>query len=225
MCGRFTLRAPASVIAEQFALFDRLDLSPRYNIAPSQPVAIVRSSDIPAKREGCIVRWGLVPSWAKDPAIGNKLINARAESIAEKPAFRAALRRRRCLVPADGFYEWQGTGRRKQPYFIHLRDDSLFAFAGLWESWEGADHSHLETCTMITGEPNELMRPIHDRMPIILSPVDYPRWLDAEQPPERLQELLKPFPAEAMEAYPVSTLVNSPSHEDAKCIQRQRDLF
>jgi putative SOS response-associated peptidase YedK len=221
MCGRFTLRAPASTVAEQFKLLDVEPLNARFNIAPTQPVAAVRRVGESREPGHQLVwlKWGLVPSWAKDPRTGNSLINARAESVAEKPAFRAAFRRRRCLVLADGFYEWQRTGPKKQPYFIRLADDRPFAFAGLWEFWEGLDHSSLETCTLITTGPNELMAPIHNRMPVILSPDNYDRWLDpAVQQPEQLQPLLRPYPNDAMLAYPVGTHVNNPRNEDANCI-------
>jgi putative SOS response-associated peptidase YedK len=212
MCGRFTLRAPASVLAEQFALFGIPDFTPRFNVAPTEERA-------PA-RQLVALRWGLVPGWAKDPAIGNRMINARGETVAEKPAYRAAFRRRRCLLLADGFYEWQRTGRAKQPYFIRMRDDRPFAFAGLWESWEGPDHSQVESCTLLTTEPNNLVAPIHNRMPVILAPADYERWLDLSiQAPESLRPLLAPYPSEAMEAYPVTTHVNSPAHDDPKCIE------
>jgi len=221
MCGRFTLRAPASVVAEQFGVLDAEPLRPRYNIAPTQPVAVVRrgpkSTDAP--RQLVMLRWGLVPSWAKDPKIGNRLINARAETVAEKPAFRSALRRRRCLVAADGFYEWRQAGKARQPYFIHLVDDRPFAFAGLWELWEGPDHTVLETCALITTEANALMASIHDRMPVILSPDDYALWLDpAIQDPKELQPLLRPYPSEAMAAHPVSTHVNNPRNDDPRCV-------
>jgi len=221
MCGRFTLRAPASAVAEQFQLLDVEPFGPRFNIAPTQPVAVVRVSE---RRDHVIrqlawLKWGLVPSWAKEPAIGNSLINARAESVADKPAFRAAVRRRRCLVVADGFYEWQRTGGKKQPYFIRLRDDRPFGFAGLWESWEGPDHSALGTCTIITTGPNELMEEIHNRMPVILAPEDYDRWLDpAIQKPEQLAGLLRPYPSDAMLAVAVSTHVNNPRNDDPECI-------
>jgi putative SOS response-associated peptidase YedK len=222
MCGRFTLRAPASVLAEQFALFGIPDFTPRFNVAPTQPAAVVRLAPeerAPA-RQLVALRWGLVPGWAKDPAIGNRMINARGETVAEKPAYRAAFRRRRCLLLADGFYEWQRTGRAKQPYFIRMRDDRPFAFAGLWESWEGPDHSQVESCTLLTTEPNNLVAPIHNRMPVILAPADYERWLDLSiQAPESLRPLLAPYPSEAMEAYPVTTHVNSPAHDDPKCIE------
>jgi putative SOS response-associated peptidase YedK len=231
MCGRFTLRAPASLVAEQFALFDVPPLGPRYNIAPTQPVAVVRpagagvekvtgTSSAASRRQLAWLRWGLVPSWAQDPAIGNRLINARADTAATKPAFRAAMRRRRCLIVADGFYEWQRTGTRKQPYFIRMRDDRPFGFAGLWEAWEGADHSALETCAILTTDANDLMRPIHDRMPVIISPGDYDRWLDpAIEKPEQVADLLRPYAADELIAYPVSPYVNSPARDDPRCIE------
>lgn len=228
MCGRFTLRAPASVVAEHFAVFEMPPFAPRFNIAPSQPVAVVRLAPERAQpqRELVWLRWGLVPSWAKDPAVGNRMINARAETAAEKPAYRAAWRRRRCLVAADGFYEWQGRGKRKQPYFFHMRDDGPFAFAGLWESWEGPQHSHLESCTLLTTESNDLVRPIHDRMPVILAPDDYAQWLDVSiREPESLLPLLRPYSSEEMAAHEVRTLVNNPRNDDPMCIEPVRDLF
>jgi putative SOS response-associated peptidase YedK len=221
MCGRFTLRAPASVVAEQFSLFDMPPFAPRFNIAPSQPVAVVRlDPEAPEPtRQVVWLRWGLIPGWADDPAIGNRLINARAETAAAKPAFRAAFRRRRCLVAADGFYEWQKTGGRKQPFFIHRRDDRPFGFAGLWESWEGPDHSAVESCTLLTTEANPLLRTIHDRMPVILPAEQYDRWLDPSQRPEQLQPLLAPWPDGDLDAYPVGTVVNSPASDDPRCIE------
>ena len=221
MCGRFTLRAPASVVAEQFAVFEMPPFTPRFNIAPTQPVAVVRLAphvDQP-QRELVWLRWGLIPSWAKDPAIGNRLINARAETAAEKPAYRTAFRRRRCLVAADGFYEWQRAGKGKQPYFIRMHDDRPFALAGLWEAWEGPGHAAIESCTLLTTEPNGLVRPIHNRMPVILAPDAYPMWLDpAIENPPQLAPLLVPYPSEEMTAVPVSTYVNSPHHEGPQCI-------
>lgn len=221
MCGRFTLRAPASVIAEQFSLFDLPSLSPRYNIAPTQTVAVVRQvgESGGAGRELVNLRWGLIPHWAKDPAIGNRMINARSESVAEKPAYRTALRRRRCLVAADGFYEWQPGGRRKQPYFIHMKDDRPFGFAGLWETWEGPENSYIESCTIITTDANALMAPIHDRMPVIVDPKDYGLWLDTSvQDPAPLLPLLRPFQGDLLVAEPIGTRVNSPANDDAACI-------
>ena len=172
------------------------------------------------QRELVALRWGLIPGWAKDPAIGNRMINARAETVAEKPAYRAAFRRRRCLVPADGFYEWQRIGRRKQPYFIHMRDDGPFALAGLWESWEGPDNSLIESFTVVTTEPNRVVEPIHNRMPVILDQSDYDLWLDsATEDAQVLAPLLVPYPAESMESYPVSSQVNNPAHEDPSCVE------
>jgi putative SOS response-associated peptidase YedK len=226
MCGRFTLRAPASVIAEQFSLFELPLLQPRFNIAPTQAVPVVRMVPQHAepRRQLVFLHWGLVPSWAQDPAIGNRMINARAETAADKPSFRAALKRRRCLVVADGFYEWQREGNRRQPMFIHLRDDRPFAFAGLWESWEGADHSSLESCTILTTAANELIRPIHDRMPVILAQEAYGLWLDpAVQTVDPIQPLMRPYPSEAMEAYAVSTRVNSPVRDQPECLERLAD--
>jgi putative SOS response-associated peptidase YedK len=228
MCGRFTLRAPASVIAEQFAVFAVPPFAARFNIAPTQPVPVIRlrpagaAAAAPnADRELVWLRWGLVPGWAKDPAIGNRLINARAESAAEKPAFRNAMRRRRCLVLADGFYEWQHTGRKKQPYFVHLPDDRPFAFAGLWEAWEGPNHAMLETCTILTTNANELVRPLHDRMPVILPPPAYARWLDpAISDPRQLAPLLAPYPSEQIEAYPVGSAVNTAANDTPGCVEK-----
>jgi putative SOS response-associated peptidase YedK len=223
MCGRFTLRALASVIAEQFSLFEVPLLKPRFNIAPTQPVPVVRMAPPPAEaqRQFVFLHWGLVPSWADDPAIGNRMINARAETAADKPAFRTALRKRRCLIVADGFYEWQTVGKRRQPMFIHLRDDRPMAFAGLWEAWEGAGHSALESCTILTTAANDLVRPIHDRMPVIVVPEDYGRWLDpAVQKPEPILPLLRPYASELMEAYAVTAYVNSPARDDEQCLER-----
>jgi len=221
MCGRFTLRAPASAVAEQFALFDVAPFQPRFNVAPTQPVAVVRRMAVEEpQRELAWLRWGLIPGWAADPAIGARMINARAETAAQRPAFRAALGRRRCLVVADGFYEWQKAGPRKQPYFVRLRDDRPFGFAGLWESWEGPEQAAIESCTILTTEANELVRPIHDRMPVIVAPADYERWLDpGVQGAEAVRPLLRPYPSEAMMAYPVGPRVNSPARDDPACIQ------
>lgn len=221
MCGRFTLRASSGVVAEQFLLFEVAPFTARFNIAPTQaaPVIRMRPDSGGNVREWTWLRWGLVPGWAKDPGIGARLINARAETAAEKPAFRAALRRRRCLVAADGFYEWRRSGRAKEPFFVRMRDDRPFAFAGLWDVWEGPDHSVLETCTILTTSPNELTRPIHDRMPVILRPEAYAAWLDpATEDSAQLLDLLGPYPSEPMEAYRVSSLVNSPSHDTPRCI-------
>jgi putative SOS response-associated peptidase YedK len=183
-------------------------------------VPIVRRLDQP-QRAWTPVRWGLIPSWAKDAKIGNKLINARGETVAEKPSFRSAFRKRRCLIPADGFYEWKKLDGGKQPHFIHLRDEEPFAFAGLWEHWTNPDDGEvIESCTIVTTEANALMRTLHDRMPVILPPADYDRWLDpATQDVEGLKELLRPYSSEEMTAYPISAYVNNPRHEGVKCLE------
>jgi putative SOS response-associated peptidase YedK len=191
-----------------------------FNIAPTQTVVAVRA-DKEGQRELCRLRWGLVPHWADDPQIGSRLINARAESVATKPAYRDAFKSRRCLVAADGFYEWQKSGRRKQPYYIRLKDDGPFGFAALWERWSHAGQ-RIESCSIITTEANELMAGIHDRMPVIVPREAYELWLSADtQEIELLQSLLRPYPASEMTAYPVSNRVNSPACNDPQCIQPQ----
>lgn len=217
MCGRYTLYTDGTVIAQQFELTEVPVLEPHYNIAPTQPVAVVRQTQ--QGRALHALRWGLVPPWAKDPAIGSRMINARAETVAEKPSFRSALRRRRCLVLADGFYEWQAVGKGpKQPFYIHLKDKQPFVFAGLWEVW-GDTHNQLESCTIITTTPNALMQPIHNRMPVILPPEQYATWLDPELTDTGpLTALLQPYTAEKMDAYPVSRTVNRALHDSPDCI-------
>jgi len=208
MCGRFSLGADAATLVAQFDLFEAPAWTPRYNIAPTQeaPTIVIASAD--ASRGFKFHRWGLIPSWAKDPGIGSQMINAQADTVATKPAFRAAFRKRRCLVLADGFYEWARQGRQKQPHYIRLRDWRPFAIAGLWEHWEGG------------GAANDLIGAFHHRMPVILDPGDYDLWLDPSlQDPDRLQPLLRPYPADAMSAYPVSTRVNSPAHDSPDCIE------
>jgi putative SOS response-associated peptidase YedK len=224
MCGRFTLLAPKAMLEELFSLQVMGDLPPRFNIAPSQPVAAVR----PAKGGGnelTLFQWGLIPSWSKDPAIGARMINARSETAAEKPSFRAAMKRRRCLIPASGFYEWGKAGAAKQPYFIHMKDRRPFAMAGLWEQWGGEDGSELETCAILTTSPNELVGEIHQRMPVIIAPEDYGAWMDPTcEKPADIAHLLRPFPADEMAAYPVDRRVNSPRNDDPACIEPLEDL-
>lgn len=221
MCGRFSLAVPKETLVEQFELAATPDLGPRYNIAPTQPVAVVRRAKESGVQALSEVRWGLIPAWAKDPAIGQKMINARAETAAEKPAFRSAFKYRRCLVVADGFYEWQKTGSSKQPFRIQMRDGQPFAFAGLWESWKGADGVPLETCTILTTEPNTLMQAIHNRMPVILDKADYPLWLDPEvQDAALLGRLLRAYAPEQMESYAVGAWVNNPRNDDPRCLAR-----
>lgn len=213
MCGRFTLRTPTNVIVQQFRVQTDLQLPLRFNIAPTQTVATVRAAE--GGRELWLPRWGLIPSWAKDRKIASSLINARAETIATKPAFRAAFKRRRCLVVTDGFYEWQKSGKQKLPFHIRLADDQPFAFAGLWETWTDEQGKPLDTCTIITTTANELTRPLHDRMPVILDDTDYDLWLDpAVQDASRLEPLLHPYPSNRMVSVPVSTRVNSVRNDD-----------
>lgn len=223
MCGRYTLRVSPIELAEIFGALRTIEWSPRYNIAPTQMVAGVRPAEEGDGRELALFKWGLIPSWAKDAKIGSSLINARAETVATKPAFRAAIKKRRCLIPADGFYEWQAVAGQKvkQPYFIGVRDLPVFAFAGLWEYWTSLDGTPVETCTIITTDANELMRTVHTRMPVILDPGDYDLWLDRDRhDPIEVLPLLKQFPAERMQLVPVSTLVNSPRNDRPECVAR-----
>ena len=221
MCGRYSITTPVEAMQRVFRFAGLLpNLPPRYNVAPTQQVPIVRRAGNDGERELVQVRWGLIPFWAKDASIGYKLINARAEGIAEKPSFREALKRgRRCLIAADGFYEWQKTGGAKQPWRITLKDGEPFAFAGLWERWEKApDGVPVESCTIITTSANQLVRPLHDRMPVILAPDDYPAWL-GEDAVREVAELLRPYPSEAMHAYRISTAVNNVKNEGPECVE------
>lgn len=229
MCGRFTLTASPSDLQQVIPTLQIPDsLQPRYNIAPAQPIPTLLNH--PDRRLSW-QRWGLIPRWAKDPAIGHKLINARAETLSQKPSFRDPLRRQRCLVLADGFYEWRAQTSRKQPIYIHLTDRRPFAFAGLWDRWRDPQGQWITTVTLITTQPNALVQPIHSRMPVILSPADFDLWLSPQTYSgadlEPLLALLRPYPAEAMQAYPVSTQVNSPQRDDPDCIRSitQLDLF
>lgn len=220
MCGRFALIVDASVLADVFDVDPPRELTPRFNIAPTQTIPIVRAGK-GSPRECSMVRWGLIPSWAKDQKIGARMINARGETVAEKPSFRSAAKSRRCLIPADGFYEWVKKAGGKQPHFIHFADARPFAFAGLWERWHKGEGVPLETCTIITTTPNEMISDLHDRMPVILPNTLYDEWLEpTAMSPERLQQILVPHPAEGMEAYPVSTYVNKPINDGPDCIAR-----
>ena len=233
MCGRFTNRFTWKELHERLDLIGTpLNLRPRYNVAPSQDVAVVRAAD-PGSQSGAgvgrtlaMLRWGLIPGWAKDPAIGHKLINARSETVAEKPSFRSAYRHRRCLIPADGFYEWQRRGGSRQPWLFGLRDGAPMIFAGLWERWtvpeaaaltgslaERSPGDAVETCTILTTAANEAVAPVHGRMPVILPPDAWSPWLAGEPVP------LGPYAAEAMTAHPVSTHVNRPANDDPRCVE------
>jgi putative SOS response-associated peptidase YedK len=225
MCGRFTLTIDPAHLQEAFpwAVIPN-DLNPRFNIAPSQPVAIIPNN---GENRVTMYKWGLIPSWSKDPSIGERMINARSESLAEKPSFRNAYRRRRCLILADGFYEWKtNTGNKsKQPIYIRLNNNSPFAFAGLWEQWSAPDGSEIRSCTIITTRPNSLLESIHNRMPVILHPESYKLWITPEdRSATELNELLAPYPSNEMLAYPVSKKVNSPLNDSADLITPIDDL-
>ncbi|MGB5959857.1 MAG: SOS response-associated peptidase [Coleofasciculaceae cyanobacterium] len=219
MCGRYSQQKSAEIIAEMFQVDNVPPLKPRYNIAPTQSVATILQTA--ENRQFKLLHWGLIPNWAKDTKISSKLINARAETVAEKPSFRSAFRRQRCLILADGFYEWQQQeDKQKQPFYFQMSDQSPFAFAGLWEHWKAQETGEtIESCTIITTEPNELMKSVHNRMPVILEPKNYDLWLDREvKKLELLQPLLNPYPAEEMTAFAVSKVVNKPSNDTAECI-------
>jgi len=233
MCGRFTLRTPLTVLSQQF-LFElgpateMAAVRPRYNIAPTQTIATVRRHDAGSPRTLAWMHWGLIPSWAKDAKMAASMINARGETVAEKPAFRTAFARRRCLILSDGFFEWKKVGKQKQPYYFRMHDQQPFAFAGLWESWRGPSGSAgppLESCTIITTTANELCRPLHDRMPVILEACDYDRWLDPASAKDDVLALVQPFPAAAMKSEPVNPRVNSVRNDDPECVAVQEELF
>jgi putative SOS response-associated peptidase YedK len=215
MCGRFYLFSTGTAVADLFDLAGPVEVAPRYNIAPSQPVAVVRLGE--HGRELVPLGWGLIPSWAKDAKFAP--INARSETAADKPTFRHPMRKRRCLIPSDGFYEWMRQGKAKQPFCFRLHDDKPFAFAGLWDRWEGPD-GPVETCCILTTGANDLVRPVHDRMPVMLARPCFEQWLDpAGQSAEALTWMLRPYRAEAMRAYPVGLLVNNPKNDDARCLE------
>jgi putative SOS response-associated peptidase YedK len=222
MCGRFTLTQSPELVAELFELEDLPQFVAGFNIAPTQPVPVIRLAEARssklAQRHFDFLYWGLIPSWAKDPSMGARMINARSETVTEKPSFRTAFKRRRCLIVADGFYEWQKVGSKKQPYYFHLDDHRPFGFAGLWERWHSPAGDEIESCTILTTAANELMRPIHDRMPVILPPQLQAQWLDPTQDGTKLLPLLQPYPEAEMHSYPVSTAVNSPKHDSPDCI-------
>ncbi|MEE8474964.1 MAG: SOS response-associated peptidase [Myxococcota bacterium] len=222
MCGRFNLTSTPERLAHRFGLGEVPDLGPRFNISPSQDIATIRT-----RSDGVRVleprRWGLIPAWAKDPKVGFRMINARAETAAERPAYRKAFRLRRCLVPADGFYEWSGRSgaiATKQPYCIGVTDELPFAIAGLWERWNGPEDLVIESCTLLTTRANDRVAPVHDRMPVILEPRDYERWLDLElQDADSLVDLLRPFASDRMTLHPVSSRVNNPRYDDPSCAE------
>ncbi len=219
MCGRYTLKSPIEVLAKEFGITGPLpEIQPSYNVAPGREVAAVITGEDGGRRLEAL-KWGLVPSWAKDPGIGYRMINARSETAAEKPSFRKPLKDRRCLILANGFYEWRKMGNGKQPFHIKMEDEKPFAFAGLWERWE-RDGEEIRSCTILTTEPNDLLREVHDRMPVILPPEAQATWLDPEiRDPAPLLPLLAPYPSGAMTVYPVSRAVNSPSNDGPGCVE------
>ena len=233
MCGRYTLRTPLTVLSQQF-LFELGNVPvervvPRYNVAPTQTVVAVRQPEPGGKRELALLHWGLIPSWAKDTKMASSMINARSETVAEKPAFRTAFARRRCLILSDGFYEWKKEGKQKLPYYFQLKGERPFAFAGLWERWRGPDKSSaepLESCTIVTTEANELCRPFHERMPVILEPADYDAWLDPNlTDSQQLLPLLGPVPADEMQTRPVNPRVNNVRNDDEGVLVTEQTLF
>lgn len=221
MCGRFSLVPDAASFQLEFDLPLPAALDARYNIAPTQPVGIVRESPHTGKREFTFVHWGLIPGWAKDTSFAARLINARSETVAEKPSFRAAFKYRRCLIPVSHFYEWQRKGKVRQPYLIRVRSRATFAFAGLWEHWTDATGTAIESCTVLTTAPNALLADIHNRMPVILSPYQYPLWLSADPSArDELIDICQPYTTADMEVFPVSTRVNNPRHDGPDLLER-----
>lgn len=228
MCGRYTLTADSKNVQQTFDLAEPPVLAARYNIAPTQPVAIITHL---APRELTLVRWGLIPSWSKDPMRGAPLINARSETVAEKPAFRSAYKYRRCLIPADGFFEWAtDTNGKKRPHYIHLRNRQLFAFAGIWERWQNPEGDEILSCSILTSEPNDLIRPLHNRMAVILPAEAHADWITPDTDPDLLNSLLQPYPASEMETYEISTLVNNVRNDSPEIVEpykppSQQNLF
>ena len=220
MCGRYTLKTNSQELSNLFGLSEELEIEPRYNIAPTQQIPVVVEETSPESRTLEMMHWGLIPSWADDPSIGPRMINARAETVSEKPSYRSAFKRRRCLIPADGFYEWAKEPGGKQPYHLRLKSGDPFAFAGLWESWSMDGVEEIRSATIITTEPNEVASEVHNRMPVILPPDLYDVWLDPENDDrEELLSMLAPYPAEEMEAYPVSRDVNRPANDHPRVLE------
>jgi putative SOS response-associated peptidase YedK len=233
MCGRYRLSRRKQIVEAHFSsLSGEEDWDPRYNIAPTQPIPIIRQNPKKPVRELSLFRWGLIPAWAKDSSGAARMINARSETAGTKPAFRDALQSRRCLIPADGFYEWRKTGKEKQPYCFEVADGELFAFAGIWDRWRAPNSSIVETCSILTTSPNALTSVVHDRMPVILDLDSYDIWLDpGMRHVATASELLKPYPAQLMRCYPISTRINHVANDDEECsapvelAQIQNSLF
>jgi len=230
MCGRFSLISPEEILARLFKLNDVPPIAPHYNIAPSQAVPSVIFSAGKKENQLTFFRWGLIPAWSKDAYRSVKSINACAETVFEKAAFRGLILRRRCLIPADGFFEWKKTKKVKQLYFIRLKGEQTFAFAGIWDQWQRTPDAQVESCAILTTEANELIQPVHERMPVILPPEDFDAWLDPEnQKREDIQPMLRAYPADAMEAFAVGDWVNSAAHDGPRCLEareeEEEDLF
>ncbi len=218
MCGRYRLSRRKQLVEEYFDTTGEDDWSPRYNIAPTQPIPVIRQHPKQPVRQISTMRWGLVPSWAKDASGAASMINARSETAATKPAFRDPLKLRRCLIPADGFYEWSRTGKAKQPYCFEVNDGKLFAFAGIWDRWNDPSGGWIKTCSILTTTPNAVTSAVHDRMPVILDPDSYDLWLDPGMiNVQVISELLKPYDARLMRCYPVSTRINHVANDDEEC--------
>jgi putative SOS response-associated peptidase YedK len=222
MCGRYRLSRRKEVLDQYFDMHSGDEQwEPRYNIAPTQSVPVVRQNGEDSSRELCVLKWGLVPSWATDPSVGASMINARSETAATKPAFRDALRLRRCLIPTDGFYEWKRMGKARQPYCFEVNGGELFAFAGIWDCWRDRNGTAMETCSILTTTANSVTRIVHDRMPVILNPDSYDLWLDpGMKDVSEVSELLRPYDARLMRCYPVSSRINSAVNDDEECSRR-----
>ena len=219
MCGRFTSLLAPELLDAIFGVKAASSMQPRYNIAPSQQIAVIRQ-DSEGNNQLFDAHWGLIPSWAKDASIGSHTINARAETIHEKPAFRHAIRYRRCIIPASGFYEWRHEGKKASPLYIRMKDGQPMCFAGIWEHWKPEEGEEIESCSIITTSSNSLIKSIHDRMPVILCPGDFDLWLNRNMhDPEKLKPLYQPYPADLIEMYPVSPLVNSPRNDSPEFIE------
>jgi putative SOS response-associated peptidase YedK len=223
MCGRYTVIASPEVLRALFGYPEQPNFPPRFNVAPTQPIAVVRL--VNGERHFALVRWGLLPPWVKDPKAFSLLINARGETINEKPAYKAAMKRRRCLIPADGFYEWKAGGQRKQPYYIRAKSGTPLALAGLWESWIGPNGEELETAAIVTTSANDTLKPLHDRMPVVIAPDQFDLWLgNGDEDTAAASGLIKPAPDDLLEAYPVSTDVNRVANDNPALMERAAEL-
>jgi len=219
MCGRYKLSRRKQVVEEYFdSVSDQPDWSPRFNVAPTQSVPVIRQHPKEPVRQLSLMRWGLIPSWSKDPSGAARMINARAETASAKPAFRDAMKSRRCLIPADGFYEWKRDGKTKQPYCFEINEGELFGFAGIWDQWKGPSGEWVKTCSILTTTPNAVTTAVHDRMPVILDPDSYDLWLDPGMTHvDAATDLLKPYDAGVMRCYPISIRINHVANDDEEC--------